>query len=77
MIRCEHVDEETGKAYGWHHHDGPHACDAANHDGQCPWRAGVSGAGIEPASDMTATVNQIVITMHHSAADEQRKRPQG
>lgn len=38
QIRCEHVADD-GRTYGWHHHAGPHACDAADHGGQCPWWA--------------------------------------
>lgn len=38
VLRCEHWSEDEGRAYGWHHHAGPHACDSSNHDGECPWR---------------------------------------
>lgn len=37
VLRCEHWSEDLGRAYGWHHHAGPHACDSGNHDGECPW----------------------------------------
>lgn len=37
MMRCEHWSEEQGRTYGWHHQVGPHACDPAAHDGECPW----------------------------------------
>ena len=42
-IRCEHWSEELGRFGGWHHHEGPHACDWGNHDGECPYWVSVGG----------------------------------
>ena len=43
VIRCEHWSEELGRFGGWHHHEGPHACDWGNHDGECPYWVSVGG----------------------------------
>ena len=43
VIRCEHWSEDAGRYYGWHHHEGPHACDWGNHDGECPYLVSVAG----------------------------------
>lgn len=40
-VRCVHRAAPGAVAFGWLHHGGPHACDAANHGGQCPYEAGV------------------------------------
>lgn len=37
VLRCEHWSEDEGRAYGWHHHAGPHACDSGSHGGECLW----------------------------------------
>lgn len=37
VIRCEHWSEELGRSGGWHHHEGPNACDSGNHGGECPY----------------------------------------
>lgn len=34
VIRCEHWSEELRRFGGWHHHEGPHACDSGNHGGE-------------------------------------------
>jgi hypothetical protein len=60
VIRCLHWSDEQQREYGRHHHDGPHACDSGNHDGQCPWWAQMSGPGFERTSDMTAAINGVV-----------------
>lgn len=41
ITRCEHWSEDAGRYYGWHHHEGPHACDWRNDDGECPYQASV------------------------------------
>ena len=33
VIRCQQWSEELGRFGGWHHHQGPHACDWGNHGG--------------------------------------------
>lgn len=42
VIRCEHWSEDAGRYYGCHHHEGPHACDWRNHDGECPYLVSVA-----------------------------------
>ena len=49
VIRCEHWSEELGRFGGWHHHEGPQACDWGNHDGECPYWVSVGGRPTLPS----------------------------
>lgn len=59
VTRRLHWSDEQQRSYGWHHHAGPHACDSANHGGECPWWAQMSGPGFEPTDDMTSAINNV------------------
>lgn len=37
--RCQHRPADLNLEFGRHHRGGPHAWDAGNHGGKCPWWA--------------------------------------